>query len=347
MTDESWPCYWDPRRVERTDERLDADLCVYGGSSAGITAAVQAARLGLSVVLLHPGWRIGGMTTNGLGWTDAGVRQGVGGLARQFYREVGSYYNMHERWFFEPHVAMDIYTKWLHEEEAIAVRPGQFLESAELDRGRLTGVRMTSGLTVRARQFIDATYEGDLMAAAGVAYTVGREANRVYNETLNGVQEHKKHQFERPVSPYKVAGDPASGLLPGVEAGPREVDGAGDHRVQAYCFRICLTDDPANRLDLLKPAGYDRSEYELLARYFQAGWGDMLFRKFDRLTRHKTDVNNYGAVSSDFIGRNHAWPEADHATRQRLYHEHLTYHLGLLWFLANDPATPASIRLTA
>jgi len=192
--------------------------------------------------------------------------------------------------------------------------------------------------------FVDATYEGDLMAAAGIRYHVGREDNATYAETLNGAQMRDSHQFGFPISPYVREGDPESGLLPGVESAESVVVGAGDHRVQAYCFRMCLTDDPGLRLPFVQPAGYDPRWYALLQRNLSAGWRDV-FSKFDRLrVRTKTDTNNHGAVSTDFVGQNHAWPEGDFRTREKIFQAHVTYQRGLQWFLANDASVPADVR---
>jgi hypothetical protein len=191
--------------------------------------------------------------------------------------------------------------------------------------------------------FIDATYEGDLLAAAGASYTVGREGNLRYEETLNGMQIREKHQFNYPVDPYRRPGVTSSGLLRGIDPAQDFVAGAGDNRIQAYNFRMCLTNVPDNRLPFEQPMGYDRDAYELLARYLQGGWNE-IFAKFDPIPGGKTDTNNHGAVSTDYIGGNHAWPEAGYAQREKIFQAHVTYQQGLQWFLCHDPAVPASIR---
>lgn len=321
---------------------MDVDVCVYGASPGGITAAIQAAKLNHSVVLLEPGPRVGGMTTSGLGFTDIGNKAAVGGLAREFYQRVGRHYGEKEAWTFEPRVAEKVFRDWLLE-AGVPVHCRQFIESVERTGARLTALRTIGGLVVRARMFIDAGYEGDLLKLAGCAHATGREANAVYQETLNGAQVHETHQFETPVDPFVTPGDAGSGLLPAIESGT-PVLGAGDHRIQAYCFRMCLSDDPANRRPFARPADYDPRWYVLLERYFATGWRDV-FSKFDRLrVRTKTDTNNHGAVSSDFIGQNHAWPGADYATRERIFQAHVSYQQGLQWFLANSPAVPADVR---
>ncbi|HYP15711.1 MAG TPA: FAD-dependent oxidoreductase [Opitutus sp.] len=319
-----------------------ADLCIYGGTPAGIIAALTAARLGRSVLLLESGPRIGGMTTSGLGFTDIGNKAAIGGLAREFYRRVGKRYGVAEAWTFEPGAAESVFVQWLAE-ASVPFHTRQFLAGVETEGRRITALRTTGGLHVRARAFIDASYEGDLLAAAGVGHFVGREDNATYGETLNGAQVHDTHQFESDVSPYVIAGDRESGLLPGIETG-EVIVGAGDRRIQAYCFRMCLTDDPANRRAFERPRDYDPRHYVLLQRYLAAGWRDV-FSKFDRLrVRTKTDTNNHGAVSTDFIGQNHAWPNADYATRERIFQAHVTYQQGLHWYLAHDPSVPAEVR---
>lgn len=320
----------------------EVDLCVYGGTPAGITAAISAVRLNRSVVLLEPGPRIGGMTASGLGFTDIGNKAAIGGAAREFYRRLGKRYGTEEAWTFAPSAAETVFKEWLHE-TGVRFHTRQFLAGIEKPDRRITALRTTSGLQVRAKVFIDATYEGDLLAAAGVGFHVGRESNSKYAETLNGAHVGGGHQFESAVSPYVVADDPHSGLLPGIESND-VVIGAGDHRVQAYCFRMCLTDDPGNRSPFIRPAGYDPREYVLLQRYLATGWRDV-FSKFDRLRcRTKTDTNNHGAVSTDFIGRNYDWPTGNFMVREHIFQAHVNYQQGLQWFLANDPAVPAGVR---
>ena len=333
---------------------LEADVCIYGGNSAGIAAAVQLHRMGKTAIILEPGGYLGGLTAGGLGMTDIGHKSAIGGIAREFYGRIGKKYGMAgEEWRFEPHIAEQVFGD-LVKEAHVPVYFRQFLKSVEKRRGRITAITLESGLTVRASVFIDATYEGDLMARAGVSYHVGREANHVYNETLDGVQVHKTHQFDLPVDPYIAEGDPKSGLLPGITSGPIPATGGGDDRVQAYNFRLALTNDPANRIPFAKPDGYDPKEYVVLARYLKAGWPESeVFRKFDSIHNSaskegsgylKVDKNNHGATSTDFIGRNHNYPEADYATRERIFQEHVLYTQGLMWFMGNDPAVPLAIR---
>lgn len=332
--------YFDPAPADARS--VDADLCVYGGTSGGVMAAIQGCRMGLRVVLVAPERRLGGMTTGGLGMTDIGSKEAIGGLAHEFYRRVGARYGVETEWRFEPGVAERTLMDWLAETPA-RVHRGEFLDQVRMDGTRIEALRTIGGLVVRARSFIDATYEGDLMAAAGVSHTVGREANAAYGERLNGSQIHAGHQFPEGIDPYRVEGDPASGLLPGVEREDEFEAGRGDHRIQAYNFRMCLTRDPALRLPFARPEGYDASEYVLLKRVAASGW-DEWFEKFDPVRGGKTDTNNHGPVSTDFIGRNHAYPRADYATRERIFQAHVTYQRGLMWALANDPGFPADVR---
>ena len=344
------------------------DLVVYGATSGGIVAAIQAEAMGRSVVVVEPSSHLGGLTAGGLGATDIGNKAAIGGLSREFYRRVGRHYadpaawirerkddyenrrkapGELEMWTFEPHVAEQIYRDWLAD-AGVEVVTGERLD---LDGGvvkdgvAIRSIRMESGRTFAGRMFIDATYEGDLMAEAGVAFHVGREANATYGETLNGIQMARatKHQFTHDVDPYVVPGDPTSGLLPLISPDPIGTDGAGDARVQAYCFRMCTTDVPENRADWPKPATYDERTYELLLRNFEAGdhrvpWSPVL------MPNRKTDTNNNFAVSTDFLGANSDYPCGDHATRQRIVAAHRDYQQGLMWTLANHPRVPDEVR---
>lgn len=318
------------------------DVCVYGATSAGVAAAVQARREGLSVRLLNPARKVGGMSASGLGFTDFGNRDAIGGVAREFYRRVGARYGREEEWRFEPHVAESVFDAWLAE-VGVVPEHGHYLTEARVENGRIVELRCDNGATARARVFIDASYEGDLLAAARVSHVIGREDNAEFGETLNGAQVHAKHQFDFAVDPYIRPGDPASGLLPGIEPGEPPVIGVGDHRVQAYNFRLCLTQDPEKRLPFARPDGYDRRDYELLARYLAGGWNQM-FRKFDQIRGGKTDTNNHGAFSSDLVGGAHRWPAARPAERERIFQEHLRHVRGLWWFYSQDEAVPAEVR---
>lgn len=317
-------------------------MCVYGGTSAGIVAAVTARRLGRTVVVLEPSDHLGGLSAGGLGWTDFGSKDSIGGIAREFYRRLGRRYGCDEEWHFEPGIAETEFGEIVAETET-RVHRREWLEAVETEDGLLTALRTENGLEVRAGMYIDATYEGDLMARAGVTYVVGRECNETYGENLNGAQIREKHQFEVPVDPYREEGVPASGLLPGIGPAQDYIQGRGDGRIQAYCFRMCLTREAGNRIPFPKPIGYNPACYELLARYFRNGWRDV-FRKFDPIRNGKTDTNNHGAVSTDFVGMNYAYPNAGYVERERIFQAHVVYQQGLMWFLANDRRVPADIR---
>ncbi|AHF89547.1 xanthan lyase [Opitutaceae bacterium TAV5] len=334
--------YYRPAPAVPADQPAhEADLVIYSANAAGCAAAIQARRLGLTVAIFNPHTHVGGLTTGGLGFTDFGNKDAIGGLALEFYQRLGQHYGCEAEWRFEPSAAEKTLNAWLAE-AGVTVHHGHYLKSAAAFEGRVTEIAFTNGARARAPYFIDCSYEGDLMAAAGVTFTVGREGNSTYGETLNGQIVHPKHQFDNPVDPYIVPGDPKSGFLPGIEPGLPEI-GAGDHRVQAYNFRICMTQEKDNLVPFPKPEGYDRQAYELLARYLATGW-NQVFHKHDRIRGLKTDTNNHGAVSSDFIGGNYAWPTASHEEREKLFQAHVTWVQGLWWFYAHDPAVPAGIQ---
>jgi hypothetical protein len=344
------------------------DVVVYGGTAAGVTAAIQAAKMEKSVVLVEPSQHIGGLTSGGLGYTDSGNKAVIGGLARDFYRRVKKHYDQpgawkygkreqykqyrpaaDAMWTFEPKVAERILREMLAEHK-VPVVLGERLDRAPGKGVKLAGKRITAIVTESGKEyagavFIDATYEGDLMAAAGVSYTVGREPNAKYGETLNGVERRysRSHRFVVKVDPYTRPGDPKSGLLPGIDPGPYPADGEGDHRVQAYCYRMCMSNVPANRVPFPKPADYDEREYELLFRNFAAG--DLrLPMKIDMMPNGKTDTNNNHAISTDYIGQNYKYPDASYAEREKILKDHESYQKGLMWTLSNHKRVPKSIR---
>ncbi len=324
-----------------------SDVVVYGGTSSGVVAAVQAARLGRSVILIEPGRHLGGLSSGGLGATDIGNKKAIGGISREFYRRLGKHYGNAENWTFEPHVAEQVFGDMIREadvrvdfEERLDRQDGVVIHD-----GAIASIRMESGREYRGRVFIDATYEGDLMALVGVPFHVGRESNDTYGETLNGVQTKHAifHQFKVAIDPWVVPGDPSSGLLPHIQEGGPGEEGSGDHRVQGYCFRMCLTNDPANRLPFPRPQAYDADNYELLLRYLQAGHWTVM-KLSTPMPNSKTDTNNKGAFATDFVGGNYEYPEGDYATRERIIQEHRDYQQGLMWFLANDPRVPPAVH---
>ncbi|HOC69923.1 MAG TPA: FAD-dependent oxidoreductase, partial [Candidatus Hydrogenedentes bacterium] len=338
------------------------DVVVYGGTSPAIIAAVQAVEMGKSVVVVSPDKHLGGLTSGGLGFTDTGNKAVIGGLSRDFYHRVWKQYQREEAWrwqereafgnrgqgvpamdgeyrtmwVFEPHVAERVFEDIVAEFN-IPVHREEWLDRGKgvvKEGNRIVSIATLSGTMYQGRMFIDATYEGDLMAAAGVSYHVGRESNTRYGETLNGVQTANAvhHQFDAFVDPYVVPGDPASGLLPRLHDDGPGVDGEGDHRVQAYNYRVCLTTVPENRVPFPKPANYDLMQYELLGRYIDTGYRDM-FGKFDLIPNLKTDTNNRGAFSTDNIGMNYEYPEASYERRREILREHEDYQKGYFWYL--------------
>ena len=351
--------YYDPSWIQVTQETIRAEVCVYGGTAAGVVAAVKVARLGKTVIILQPGKHLGGLTTGGLGWTDYGKKDVIGGMARQFYRDLGHDGGTNEEWHFWPSTAERVLNRYVTDAK-VPVRFCQYLDKVEMAGKRIAAATMLGGLRVEAAEFVDATYEGDLLAKAGVTFTVGREGNAQYGEKINGIQVRRAHQFSHPVDPYSVAGDPASGLLPQiVNEDLSRRQGDGDQRIQAYCFRMCMTDDPALKIPWPKPADFDPRQYVLATRWFnsakdpyneQLHGTDIVLSKFDILQRntpgggHKTDTNNHGPVSSDFIGANHDWPAADYATREKIFQRHVSYQMGYYWHLANAPEIPVRYR---
>lgn len=335
--------YYRPQVHSPNACNLTADVCVYGATSGGVMAAIHASRCGRSVILLAFGSHVGGMTASGLGATDIGNKKAIGGIAREFYRRLGPQYGLDEGWIFEPGAAEKMFLTML-EEAGIETIHEQHLAAVEKSGNRITAIRTESGDVYSAKVFIDATYEGDLMAMAGVSFHVGREDNSVYNEIFNGVHVgHPNHNFKRSVDPYRIEGVPASGLLPGISKSRIGHHGSGDHRIQAYNFRMCLTDRADIRSPFPCPMGYDPEQYELLARYLRTGVWDTLGLSI-RMPNGKTDTNNCGAVGTDFIGANHDWPEGSYQRREEIFQEHVRYTQGLFWFLSYDSRVPAHIR---
>jgi hypothetical protein len=330
---------------------INVDICVYGGTSAGVIAAYTAKQLGKSVILIEPGRHVGGLSSGGLGYTDIGNKYAVTGLARDFYRRVGKHYGKFEQWIFEPHVAENIFQEYI-KSASLTVLYDHRLRSVKIESGYIQqiDIEQSSNLaqtqTVRAKEFIDCSYEGDLMAKAGVSYFVGRESNTQYQETYNGVQIRDKHQFPEGIDPYKIPGNAASGLLWGISPEVLPAQGSGDKKVQAYNFRICLSSDPDNLLPITMPPDYDSTRYELLIRLLEKEPNRPfnLILKPDLMPNRKTDINNNGPFSTDMIGMNYNYPEASYAERSRITREHENYVKGLLYFIGHSKRMPAHLR---
>ena len=353
-----------------------ADGGVYGDASGGVTAAIQASRMGKNVILVSQYGHLGGLTSSGLGWTDLGSDAILGGLSREFYHKVYLRYTDDAAWdhvprsefknlrqgkgealnsetrlasVFEPSVAEAVFDAMI-EETGVKIIPGRLdlKKGVRKDGKRITAVVLEDGAVIEGDMFIDASYEGDLMPGAGVSFVIGRESNAQYGESGNGnTGVAKKNQLRNGIDPYKVEGDPSSGLLDGVNPDAGGDPGDGDHRLQAYCYRMVLTDVPSNRVMIQKPAGYQESDFELLFRSINAGqkWG---FFKTSMLPNRKTDSNNVGGISCDWIGGNYGddwnWATLDHDEREELAARHRDWQLGLVWTLQNHPRVPEEIR---
>ncbi len=369
------------------------DIVIYGGTSAGVAAAIQSSRMDKSVVLIEPTNRLGGLTTGGLGQTDIGNKQAIGGISREFYENIKKYYDDEKNWkwekpseykdggqtrtekgeptmwTFEPSAALSVYHDMMKKEKVKVVYDERLNRDSGVNKvdGKIVSITMESGKKFIGKVFLDATYEGDLLASAGVSYAVGRESNEKFGETLNGVQANKinlsltrlvsingqNHNFIPSVDPYVVKGDPESGLLPNVNEKPG-LEGEGDDKIQAYCFRMCLTDHPENRIVFKKPANYDELNYELLFRNYEARVGsvqDMYYKGGPLLPlinssmpNRKTDSNNRFGFSTDYIGKNYDYPDASYAEREKIIEDHRNYQMGLMWTLANHPRIPKEVR---
>lgn len=321
--------YYPPEKVE--PRSIEADLCIYGGTSGGVIAAVQASRMGKSVVLLEFSDHIGGLSSGGLSHTDGGDAEVCGGIAREFYNLIG------QREFL-PSEAEAAFESLL-EGTGVQLFKRAHLAKVEKQGNRIQSITMEDGLTVHASQFIDTTYEGDLLARAGVSWHAGREANSVYGETYNGIRTPGKgaHNWPVDVSPYKVADDPSSGLLPRINL-DWGVTGEGDDKIQAFCFRMFLTKD--NPMPFPKPAVYDMEQYELLARLCNTDADPEMEWSMDTNNHHLYD----GAYFIDFVGGNWDWPNASWAEREQIFQDHANYQIGLMHFLVNSDRIPEHLQ---
>lgn len=316
--------------------------------------------------------------SNGLGWTDAGNPGILKGYTRTFFQKIRDQYNQASAWdkqsssayfsvvpfsgfndimlYFEPKVARAIFQDWLNQAgvkvllgERLLLNRNASSPSVVKQGNMIRRITLESGLSIPGKVFIDASYEGDLMAMAGVSYVVGREANAMFGETLNGIQYNRSTSlaFRYPVDPYNIQGDPASGLLPGIGTYPSVPVGSADNKTQAYTYRLCLTDLASNRVAIEKPGSYNEQEYELLFRMYESDPGAPLAFSLQPMPNRKTDTNNTGPVSTDYLGHSSLYPEASYAERDQILAEHRNYIQGLIWTLQNHPRIPANIQLLA
>lgn len=351
-----------------------ADVIIYGGTSAAVISAVEITQSGKSVIIVSPDIHLGGLSSGGLGFTDTGNKTVIGGLAREFYHRVWLHYTdsmtwkwqkqseygnkgqstvamdgeNRTMWIFEPHVAEKIFEDFILENH-IPVFKDEWLDRESgvvIEKNKIISLTTLSGKKFMGEIFIDATYEGDLMATAGVSYTVGREPCSQYDEKWNGIQSgvfHHGHYFKNAIDPYIIPGDSSSGLLPYISAEPIQSNCEGDEKLQAYCFRLCMSNHPDNRVPFEKPEDYDPANYELLARVFESGWNEW-FQKFDMIPNRKTDTNNHGPFSTDYIGMNYDYPEASYDQRKEIVEDHKNYQKGLLYFVSTNKRVPEKVR---
>jgi hypothetical protein len=338
--------YYDVPKAQPPQD-VKVDVCVYGGTVAGVSAAVQAGRMGKTVALAVFRRHVGGMTSGGLTAVDIGKKDAIGGMTRDFFRGLakpGTYADWSVELGFRPSEAENRLLAML-KDAGVKVYFEHRLQSVEKDGAHLRAITFENGNRIEARMFVDASYEGDLLARSGVSYVVGREDNQGYGETVNGFQISFTHQFRFPVDPYRVPGDPKSGLLPGISSEPPGKPGTADKRVQAYNFRLWLV-KAAEGQPFPKPADYRGDEYALLLRYLttRPGFPWDFSYQYGPIKLNLADCNNAGPFSTDFVGGSYDWPDGDYATRERLFQAHVTYQQGLFWFLAHDEAVPSQIR---
>lgn len=343
------------------EKRVESDVCIYGNSSASILAALQLKKRGREVVIVSPDPYVGGMTIEGLGGSDINNHAGfkndsvIGGLTLEFYKEVARHYGITNfdsaraqarTWRFEPHVAKAIFDRWLAEMEIPVYTESRLRltsDAVSKKNGKIVSIQTLDGKTFQASLFIDASYEGDLLHHAGVSTIVGREPNSRYGETKNGIRESNTYRnFEVAVDPYIEPGNPKSGLIHTIQDEPLGQPGSGDRRIQAYCFRACLTKDPSNRVPFARPENYQRDWYEIYLRYLDAGGS--LYKPSYSIPGNKTDLGAWHDLSHNLYGMNHAYPEGNYEQREEIYQYHLDFTRGLFWFLANDPAVPENVR---
>lgn len=331
------------------------DLVVYGGTAGGVMTAISGARHGLSTVLLEPGRHVGGMVTGGLSGTDVGKIEVIGGMALEFYWRAGKHYQVDRHlqqlaWMPEPGAGEKVMRQMLADAKVTLLTGHRLVEKAGVEKQgkRIIAIKTENGGRFEAKIFADCTYEGDLMAQAGVSYTYGRESRAQYGESLAGIQDHtENHNF-----PVDIKARDANGeLLPEISPAPRGTPGEADKRIQAYNFRVIATKVPENRVPWPRPKNYDPNRYALLARYLKAT-AEYIGRPLTVnevglirvIPNGKADLNNRGGFSTDYIGKNYDYPEGSYSTRARIWQDHIDYQQGLYYFLANDPQVDPKTR---
>ena len=340
--------------LARPAQAAEADVIVYGATPGGFCAAIAAAREGAKVVLLEPTAHVGGVNTGGLSFSDSNqtVRSTLLGLFEEWHQRVAADYAArgvklpydvavkdNSVWTYEPHVAARV-TDAMLKEAGVSVLTKQTLEGVEKAGARIVGLRTSGGMHT-AKVFIDATYEGDLMARAGVVWHIGRESRDEYGESFAGRQYPKEKMA--------INGFDANGLpLPFITSVRPGDDQAGEETVMVYSFRLCLTKNPANRVPFPEPQTYDPARFELIRRYFQKYPNAPLPWDLYPLPGDKFDANNgIGKMfSMGLVGEANGWCASDPAGRAKLWEKHKQYTLEFYKFLTTDPAVPAKIRAT-
>lgn len=319
-------------------------------------AAYTAKKMGHTVLLIEPGNHLGGLSSSGLGATDSGKKESITGLSRDFYHRLGQKYNQEIAWHFEPHVAEEVFNDYIREAGVEVIYQYSVIKASK-KKNRLKTITLKdyengrTDLIIEAEVFIDCSYEGDLLGKSGVSYTIGREPNEQYGETYNGVQVADDNQIPEGIDPYLIPGDSTSGLLWGINPRNIEPEGTGDQKLQAYCYRLCMTTDTSNMLPITRPVGYDPSQYELLRRIIQTRdsleWIQrihQLYLRIIEMPNQKVDINNKGGFSLDMIGENHNYIEANYQQRKEIEKKHELYNKGIIYFLSHDPHIPDHVK---
>lgn len=341
-----------------------SDVLVYGASPAGIMAAVAAAREKLSVTILEPTHWIGGMTAGGLSSSDTGNPDTIGGLSQEFFTRCGTHYDGKEKYHCEPHVYQQVFAEMLKEAGIKVVTDQRLVGVVKEKAAQIYSIQTQDRHEWRAKVFVDATYEGDLMATAGVSNMVGRESREAFDEPLAGVYREKPRGFGSDImttgcpcvgdkGPHYVHGvpdimdprGPDGKLMWGIVQSDA-VAGSADKLTQSYNFRLCVTNKPDNLVPWPKPKHYDPKHYDLLLELIRHYPGIRFSRivHLGKLINDKYDLNAQGIFSTDYVGGNFDYPTAGEVMRRYIWQDHVNYDQGLFWFLAHDERVPESLR---